>query len=109
MILHTLTLIHSCPNSGTCITGQVRFVSQIPIFGFFGQKSFFLGISFSRFLDYGHVHINVLPVWEMGITGKDVFMAIIDDGVEVNHPDLARNWNIGNSNWYLSMAFFFFG
>lgn len=40
-----------------------------------------------------HLHgnpnsLNVLDAWNEGITGKGVFLAIVDDGVQKSHPDL---------------------
>jgi subtilisin family serine protease len=46
-----------------------------------------------------HIHINVLPAWNMGFTGKGVVIAFIDDGVEHDHPDLEHNWLSGSNNW----------
>lgn len=36
--------------------------------------------------------MNVVPAWREGITGKDVVVTILDDGLETDHPDLERNY-----------------
>jgi kexin len=36
--------------------------------------------------------MNVTGVWEMGITGKGVISALIDDGLDYEHRDLAANF-----------------
>ena len=36
--------------------------------------------------------MNVVPVWRSGITGKNVVVAILDDGLERDHPDLIKNY-----------------
>ncbi len=49
--------------------------------------------------------VNVVPVWSDGLTGKGLQIAIVDDGLEIKHEDLAANTNhayhhdwIGNDN-----------
>lgn len=38
------------------------------------------------------VDVNVLPLWNQGITGsKDILVAVIDTGFDWTHPDLAAN------------------
>ena len=36
--------------------------------------------------------MNVQKAWMKGFTGKGVVVSILDDGIETNHPDLARNY-----------------
>jgi subtilisin family serine protease len=38
-------------------------------------------------------HMNVTAAWEMGYTGKGVVVSILDDGIEMLHPDLAENYD----------------
>ncbi len=40
-----------------------------------------------------HVHINAKNAWKQGYTGIGVTIAIVDDGLEKKHPDLARNFD----------------
>lgn len=37
-------------------------------------------------------HLNAKVAWNLGLTGKGVTVAIIDDPADVTHPDLANNW-----------------
>ncbi|KAG6862079.1 hypothetical protein C0995_007209 [Termitomyces sp. Mi166 len=41
--------------------------------------------------------MNVAPVWEMGITGKGVITAVVDDGLDFTSEDLAPNFDAANS------------
>eukprot|EP01118_Nematostelium_gracile_P016473 TRINITY_DN682_c0_g1_i1.p1 TRINITY_DN682_c0_g1~~TRINITY_DN682_c0_g1_i1.p1 ORF type:complete len:574 (-),score=145.82 TRINITY_DN682_c0_g1_i1:630-2351(-) len=43
-------------------------------------------------------YIDIEGAWEQGITGEGVTIAIVDDGVEYTHPDLAENFRM-NSSW----------
>lgn len=36
--------------------------------------------------------LNVLPVWERGITGAGIRVAVLDDGLEHSHDDLRLNY-----------------
>ena len=36
--------------------------------------------------------MNVEGAWALGYTGKGVVISILDDGIQPNHPDLARNY-----------------
>ncbi|XP_032804422.1 neuroendocrine convertase 2 [Petromyzon marinus] len=37
--------------------------------------------------------LNVVEAWELGYTGKGVTIAIMDDGIDYLHPDLAANYH----------------
>ena len=49
--------------------------------------------------------MNVQDAWKMGITGKDVVVTILDDGIEKDHPDLKRNYVSQRMNY--NCTFFF--
>eukprot|EP01089_Gocevia_fonbrunei_P012447 TRINITY_DN2951_c0_g1_i2.p1 TRINITY_DN2951_c0_g1~~TRINITY_DN2951_c0_g1_i2.p1 ORF type:complete len:570 (-),score=132.39 TRINITY_DN2951_c0_g1_i2:70-1779(-) len=43
-------------------------------------------------------NINTMPVWASGIQGQGVTVAIVDDGLQQAHPDLAANFHV-NGSW----------
>lgn len=46
--------------------------------------------------------LNVMGAWKLGITGKNVTTAILDDGIDYTHPDLMYNYNAQASYDYSS-------
>ncbi|XP_076126661.1 furin (paired basic amino acid cleaving enzyme) b [Alosa pseudoharengus] len=40
-----------------------------------------------------HRDLNVKEAWAQGYTGKGVVVTILDDGIEKDHPDLAKNYD----------------
>ncbi|XP_048777999.2 proprotein convertase subtilisin/kexin type 4-like isoform X1 [Ostrea edulis] len=44
--------------------------------------------------------MTVEAAWRKGRTGSGIVIAVVDDGVQVNHPDLMRNIDIPNSYDY---------
>lgn len=38
------------------------------------------------------ISMNVKSAWGAGYTGKGVLVAVVDDGVNMNHPDLVSNF-----------------
>jgi len=36
--------------------------------------------------------MNVVGAWQLGYTGRDVVVTILDDGIEHNHTDLLLNY-----------------
>ncbi|KPI97092.1 Neuroendocrine convertase 1 [Papilio xuthus] len=43
--------------------------------------------------DLPRLDLNVLPVYQMGITGRGVRVSVLDDGLEYNHTDLRDNYD----------------
>ena len=41
----------------------------------------------------GMLDMNVQGAWELGITGKNIVVTILDDGVEKGNPDLVANYD----------------
>jgi len=41
--------------------------------------------------------VNVIPVWNAGVSGKGVVVTILDDGIEHNHTDLVKNYDAAAS------------
>jgi subtilisin family serine protease len=37
--------------------------------------------------------LNITSAWEMGFTGRNVVVSIIDDGLEMNNPELTDNYD----------------
>ncbi len=46
--------------------------------------------------------LRVQPVWTNGVTGAGRLIAVVDDGVQGSHPDLAPNYSANQSFDYLS-------
>ena len=42
--------------------------------------------------EFPHHMMNVTPLWDMGITGKGVISALVDDGLDYRSADLAANF-----------------
>ncbi|CAG8549100.1 10230_t:CDS:2, partial [Paraglomus brasilianum] len=70
-----------------------------------------LGIEDPGFVNQWHLHnpiehndLNLTDVWKEGITGKDVIVALVDDGLDMNSEDLAPNyfaegsWDFNDNN-----------
>jgi bacillopeptidase F len=44
--------------------------------------------------------IDVEPLWQRGYFGGSTVIAVMDTGVDVNHPGLASNWRGGTNSWF---------
>lgn len=36
--------------------------------------------------------MNIDKVWQQGVTGKGIVVAVVDDGLQQSHPDLKDNF-----------------
>ncbi|MCU7810019.1 MAG: S8 family serine peptidase, partial [Candidatus Thiodiazotropha sp. (ex Notomyrtea botanica)] len=43
--------------------------------------------------------VNTNALWDKGIAGEGVVVAILDSGVDLNHPDLVSRWRGGANSW----------
>ncbi|ORX91020.1 hypothetical protein K493DRAFT_229099 [Basidiobolus meristosporus CBS 931.73] len=71
------------PNGAT--SGNITSSNNSPLEDPMFQKQWFLHNGAKR-------DINVTGVWEQGITGKGVVVAILDDGLDMDNKDLASNY-----------------
>lgn len=69
---------------------QERFCPSVSVFHllFSLQKR---QSSNARLLD-----MNVMSAWGQGYTGRGVVVTILDDGIEITHPDLIENYVSNN-------------
>ncbi|MET0026512.1 MAG: Calx-beta domain-containing protein [Candidatus Thiodiazotropha sp.] len=44
--------------------------------------------------------VNISQLWQQGVNGEGVVVAIMDSGVDGNHPDLAEQWRGGDFSWF---------
>ncbi len=44
--------------------------------------------------------LNITHLWQQGVDGEGVVVAIMDSGVDGNHPDLAEQWRGGDFSWF---------
>ena len=40
----------------------------------------------------GRHHLNVVPVWQEGLTGHGVSVLVLDDNVDSSNPEISRNY-----------------
>jgi bacillopeptidase F len=48
--------------------------------------------------------INAPALWTLGYTGQGVTVAIMDSGVDVQHPELGPRWRGGFNSWFNAVA-----
>ena len=50
-----------------------------------------VGINLQGFPD-NDKGMNIYQVWQQGITGKGIVVAVVDEGLQQSHPELADNY-----------------
>ncbi len=43
---------------------------------------------------------NAPALWNLGFRGQGIVVANLDTGVDLSHPELARNWRGGTNSWF---------
>lgn len=44
--------------------------------------------------------LNIPSLWSLGYAGQGVTVAIVDSGVDIDHPDLGQRWRGGSNSWF---------
>jgi bacillopeptidase F len=44
--------------------------------------------------------VNAPTLWKQGFAGEGVTVAVMDSGVDLNHPDLRPSWRGGSNSWF---------
>ncbi|RMG90208.1 MAG: hypothetical protein D6706_20010, partial [Chloroflexi bacterium] len=50
------------------------------------------------------LQVQVPELWNLGVTGQDVTVAIMDTGVDSSHPDLLPTYRGGDNSWFNAIA-----
>ena len=80
------------PASATDVTWAQRAMGTLPFDDPFLAKQWHYHNDGSIDGTLAGYDINVFPAWESGVTGsKDVIVAIVDGGFQIDHPDLKDN------------------
>lgn len=67
----------------------------------FGNPPFSGDDDFFFDLQWGHDAVDAPEAWDAGFRGAGVRVAVLDDGIDSDHPDLAPNLNVGLSSSFV--------
>jgi len=94
--------------NGLALTTNAEIIEELAAMD--GTKSISLDVALSRSKppvsknaiqpEWNINAINAPELWDRGYTGKNTVLAIMDTGVDVNHPDLASSYRGGSNSWY---------
>ena len=56
---------------------------------------------YSQNRDNGKPTYNVIDVWKKNITGAGVVIAVVDEGLDPEHPELKANYVSYNTSWIM--------
>jgi bacillopeptidase F len=51
-------------------------------------------------LEWNIAVVDVEPLWQLGYFGGSVVVAVMDTGVDGQHPELAASWRGGTNSWF---------
>ncbi len=98
-VAEALRMFRSDPAVDYCEPNANHFIDTVPNDSFYDnagsgpndhQRWYFNGIGSDR-------NVNAEAAWDVSTGRSDVIIAIIDSGIDLDHPDLAANiWSAGN-------------
>ena len=101
VVSHWLTNAITCTATKDVIE-ELAKRDDILLIGYNGDRNALLGevngeaVRADKEITENVVQVNAPKVWDLGYTGKDVLVAILDTGVNYEHPDLADHlWDGG--------------
>ena len=102
VVSHWLTNAITCTATKDVIE-ELAKRDDILLIGYNGDRNALLGeasgeaVRASKEITENVVQVNAPKVWDLGYTGKGVLVAILDTGVNYEHPDLADHlWDGGS-------------
>lgn len=80
---------------GTMVFDEAVSIDALPQPPFTGDDDFFFD------LQWGHTSVRAQEAWAAGSTGEGVRVFVLDEGFDLDHPDLAPNYNLALSKSFV--------